>query len=438
MNYSVVKRSFSSIKKIINNIPGDKSVSHRAIIIGSISENNSIFENFLTADDCLNTVSIFQDLGVCIKVDGTRVEVFGVGLNGLKPFDGVLDVGNSGTGIRLITGLLAGQSFESKITGDSSIQKRPMMRVVVPLTEMGADISGLSGKKEGEVYPPLTIRPVGDLKAIEYKLPVASAQVKSCVLFASLFNNEKTVVIEPKKCRDHTEKMLAKFGADITVDGSMVCCSGKNKLKNPGDEAIYIPADISSAAFFIVLVCVLKGAEVCFSKIGLNSTRAAIIDVLKEMGADIEIKNIIDAKYEPYGDIVVRSSDMKNINVSEGVIPFIIDEIPVLAIAGLFSQGKMIVRNAKELRVKESDRIVAIVEMVKAFGGNIVEYEDGFELEGCSVFKNFKLNSFGDHRIAMSAIVGAYAAGVEAEIESCDCINTSFPSFFNILDSVVD
>ena len=309
-----------------NSIPGDKSISHRAIICGALANNTSYFTNFLFSEDCLNTIAIFQLLGVHIDIDSSHlVTVKGVGLHGLKEAYKPLDVGNSGTGIRLITGVLAGQSFNSTISGDNSIQTRPMKRIIDPLSQMDANILGNQSEK-GDITPPLTITGQPSLQATTYTLPIASAQVKSAILFASLYSQDSTTVIEPELCRNHTEKMLHGFGADITVNGKEIRCSGKNELKNPYNDAIFIPSDISSAAFFIVLGCIIKGAHFMIKGIGLNETRATIIDVLKMMGADITIHNIKGQDVEPYGDIEVRYSQLHNIHIPEETIPFLIDE----------------------------------------------------------------------------------------------------------------
>ena len=417
----------------IRNLPGDKSISHRAIILGALASNSSIFTRFLTAEDCLNTLAIFQALGVPIHRDGDTVTVSGVGLHGLKPPSHGLDTGNSGTGIRLITGVLAGQSFDSTITGDASIQRRPMRRIVDPLTLMGARISGRTINGKSDIYPALSIKGC-QLSGIRYRLPVASAQVKSAVLLAGLFANSPTIVEEPEPCRDHSERMLSGFGAAIHRDGHAIHLA-PGPLVNPNpDRPISIPSDFSSAAFFMVLgAC---GVPVTLTNVGLNATRDSLLHVLVRMGADIEVLDRQGDDFEPYGTIVIRPSDMSNVDVFEDEIPFIIDEIPILAVAALFSKGTLRVRNATELRVKESDRIAAIGRFVSAMGGQITEFDDGFELSGPVKIQPFEVDSGGDHRIAMSSLIAAVCANVSATVRNCECINPSFPNFFELLEQI--
>ena len=418
----------------IETIPGDKSISHRAIILGALSSTPSTFTRFLTAEDCLNTLSIFRELGVPITQSGDEVTISGVGLAGLRAPECRLDTGNSGTGIRLITGVLAGQRFSSTITGDKSIQGRPMRRVVEPLTQMGARISGCAIEGRADIFPPLTISGAFPLNGIRYRLPVASAQVKSAVLLAGLFADSPTVIEEPELCRDHSERMLKGFGADILRDGELISLA-PGPLANPRPEIpIRIPADFSSAAFFLVLgTC---GVPVTLTGVGLNPTRDSLLHVLLRMGANIQIIDRQGDDFEPYGTLVVAPSPMENVEIFADEIPFIIDEIPILAVAALFSKGTLRVRNAAELRVKESDRIAAIGRFVAAMGGRITEFEDGFELAGPVTIQPFDVESGGDHRIAMASIIAAVCANVSATVRNCECINTSFPNFFDILSKV--
>lgn len=423
----------------ISDIPGDKSISHRAIIIGSLAENTSIFTRFLFAEDCINTAKTFQSLGVSIELDdqSKTVSIHGVGLKGLKQPDKTLDTGNSGTGIRLITGVLAGQAFNSKITGDHSIQKRPMKRIVAPLEQMGAKISGQTLPEKNDIYPELQITGQPLLSPLKYTLPVASAQVKSALLFASLYANGESEITEPKISRNHTEVMLKTYGASIRKEGQTWFCSGKNSLKNPSAIPHIIPADFSSASFFIVLGLLLPNTHWTLTHIGTNPTRTSLAKVLQSMGANIRITESESANIEPIGTIEIKTSNLKNITVPIEEIPFLIDEIPILAIAALFSEGELTISNAKELRVKESDRIAAIVESIRAMGGEITEREDGFTLKGNKgKIQPFRIHSKGDHRIAMSAIIASIAGQVPATIEDVACINTSFPNFFEILKSI--
>ncbi len=437
MDISVQARSPREVNVVLSQIPGDKSLSHRAIILGSLAENESRFSGFLFAQDCIDTLENFRELGVQIADDPTQktVTIQGRGLY-LSPSStpAHLDCGNSGTGIRLMMGALAGQHFELELTGDASIQKRPMRRVIDPLTKMGANITGAKRPGSADIFPPLTSHPVPTLQPLTYTLPVASAQVKSAILLASLYSKQPTTIHEPEPCRDHTERMLQWYGADITVNNRTITCSGANPLRNPHPELVMaIPADISSAAFFIVFGCILPNCTLTLTDIGLNPTRSRILDVLIKMGANIDIKPVQTPSIEPMGDLIIRSSVLTNIDVDPADIPIIIDELPILAIAALFAKGQFRVRQAKELRVKESDRIASIRDMITAFGGQITEYEDGFDISGPITATSATIVSNGDHRIAMSGIIGAYASGLPAKIQSCDCINTSFPNFFDCL-----
>lgn len=419
----------------IADIPGDKSISHRAVILGSLASNKSLFKGFLCAEDCLNTVSVFQKLGVPIDLNTQekKLSIQGVGLSGLNQPSHVLDTGNSGTGIRLITGVLAAQSFPSHITGDSSIQNRPMKRIVEPLQQMGAIIKGITKPENPDVFAPLSIFPSYGLSSIHYPLPVVSAQVKSCLLLASLFIPEKTVLIEKEKTRDHTEVMLKSYGANIQTDHLSLSCLGQTPLRCPTTDPLTIPADFSSAAFFIVLG-LLSNTFITLQNIGINKTRSALIPLLQSMGAKIKVSPISNAGFEPIATINISPSSLHNITIDPELIPIIIDEIPILAIAAVFSSGTMSLRKAKELRVKESDRITSIVNLIKAMGGQIQEYEDGFDINGSKTsIQPFHAHTFHDHRIAMSACIAACIAKVQASLDDVHCIQTSFPNFFNIL-----
>lgn len=429
-------------KKIIKNmhtisaIPGDKSISHRAIIIGSIANNTSTFTNFLFSDDCLNTANIFKNLGINISLnaDTKMVKVQGKGLNGLRKSSSLLDVGNSGTAIRLITGILAAQPFSSELNGDSSIQKRPMKRIIAPLTKMGLLITGKI--ENNDITPPLNITPSKEINGIHYSLPVASAQVKSAILLAGLYANSRTTVLEPKPSRNHTEIILQSYGAKLSKNNNKITLHPPTALQCPSNDNILIPSDFSSAAFFIVLALIHPYCSITLKNIGLNPTRMTLIDVLVKMGGNISIANKHNG-IEPYGDITVKHSTLHNIAINESDIPFIIDEIPILTIAGLFGSGKLTVKKAKELRFKESDRITRIVHMIKEFGGDIEEFDDGFCLNG-----GFKTNKTPhiitdyDHRIAMSSIIASIAMDKEIYCDNIECIKTSFPNFFDIIDAL--
>ncbi len=437
MNITITKKQ-PSISASVTTLPGDKSISHRAAIIGALSENTSVFTHFLFSEDCLNTVAVLEALGVRIERDPSTktITVHGVGFHGFKEPTGVLDCGNAGTGIRLLTGFLSGQPFKTTITGDHSIQKRPMRRIIDPLTQMGAVITGAAIDGKTDVFPPLHIAPSQGIKAINYTLPVASAQIKSALLFASLYAQDRTEITEPEKCRDHTERMLQGFGADIHFNDKTVFCSGKKPLRNPFDHPIFIPADVSSAAFFLVLGALMPNAELTITGVGLNPTRIACLNVLQQMGASLSFSHAQGGHFEPYGDVTVKTSSLKNITINKDDIPFLIDEIPILSVAAVFSEGVFSVRHAKELRVKESDRIATIGALIKAMGGTFVEYEDGFDIHGNPGLKTqFTAASFGDHRIAMSGLIGAIIGG-GGTMTDCACIQTSFPNFMDIVSSL--
>ena len=339
-------------------VPSDKSISHRAIMLSSLSEGTCVISNFLLGEDCMSTLNAFRSLGVDINVDGDTVTVIGKGKRALsKPFED-LDLGNSGTTMRVLSGILAGQGFETTLTGDESLSTRPMKRIIEPLTLMGADIKSANANDR----PPLTINPAkGGLRAIDYKLPVASAQVKSCVLLAGLFAEGQTMVTEPFVSRDHTERMLDYFSADIEKEGLVTKVTGKNELCA---KDLTIPGDISSAAFFIVAALLVEGSELIIKGVGVNSTRIGIINVLKRMGAAIEIINEKD-DYEPIADIEIKYSNLKATQVEENEIPLLIDEIPVIALAASRAEGKTIIKGIKELKVKETDRVKSIIDNLR-------------------------------------------------------------------------
>ena len=407
-------------------IPGDKSMSHRLVILGSLAEGTLEVTGFLRSDDCLNTVAIFRQLGVDIEVSDEVVRIHGVGLSGLREPAGVLDVGNSGTAIRLIAGVLAGQRFSSTLTGDASIRKRPMKRVLDPLRQMNADVRGQDGG-----VAPLVVAP-STLSAIRYELPVASAQVKSCVILAGLYAHGVTTVVEPELCRDHTERLLRFFGVDCQRNGDEISLRPPTKLE-PSQSRVVVPSDVSSAAFFIVLGALL-GLPWEFDHIGLNPTRRQVIDVLQRMGVGMRVS--ASDEMEPMGDIVLTGGALQSTEIPAEWIPFIIDEIPILAIAGLRSKDGLIVRGAEELRVKESDRIAKIVALVRAMGGPIDEYTDGFKVYPLDRATDFAFDCAFDHRLAMSAIVGALVYGVGCQISGWESIQTSFPNFFELLDDL--
>lgn len=407
--------------------PGDKSISHRAVMIGGISEGKTRITGFLTAEDTINSARAILNLGVDIDGIGTEsIIVNGKGLLGLREPENVLDLGNSGTGIRLLTGLLAGQSFFSVLTGDSSLRKRPMGRVIKPLKMMGADISG----RENDTKAPVAIKGI-KLKGIDYNSPISSAQVKSSLLLAGLYAEGETRITEPMKSRDHTERMLRYLGAEIDEKGLSVSIKGGQRLK--GAE-LKIPGDISSAAFFMVAASIVEGSDVIIRDTGINSTRTGIIDVLKMMGADIEILNNRDFGLEPVADIRIRYSPLKGAAISGGLVPRTIDEFPILCVAGALADGETVIRDAKELRLKESDRIAAMADGLRRMGVDVEEFDDGLRIAGRERLSGAVCKSYCDHRVAMAFIIAGLRADGETIIEDTEWINTSFPGFMERLN----
>jgi 3-phosphoshikimate 1-carboxyvinyltransferase len=409
-------------------IPGDKSISHRAIMLGAVAEGETIVNNFLPSADCLATVKCFQEMGIEIAINGSRLQMQGKGLRGLSKPDGVLDVGNSGTTIRLISGILAGQSFETTITGDASIQKRPMRRIAEPLRRMGVRVEG-RGKGE-EIYPPLVISG-GKLRPIEYKLPMASAQVKSCILLAGLYADGETCVIEPAASRDHTERMLSYLGIKFAKLAGRVSVCGPASFEG---REIDVPGDISSAAFLIVAGLLVPNSDLLLRNVGVNPTRTGILEVLHRMGAEVEVKDEEIVSGEPRANILIRNAEcgmrnLKGMEIGGELIPKVIDEIPIIAVLATQTEGKTIIKDAKELRVKESDRIKTISTELKKMGAKIEEKEDGMVIHGPTKLKGAKVQSYGDHRVAMSLAVAGLIAEGETVIEDTDCIETSFPGF---------
>lgn len=412
-------------------LPGDKSISHRAAILAALCDGEAIVTNFGSSVDCSATVDCLRELGVRIDRDGSRLEVHGVGKHGLKQPKRELNCENSGTTMRLMSGVLAGQNIESVLVGDESLQKRPMKRVIDPLVSMGADVHGIDG------HAPISIKGRRPLKAIDYVPIAASAQLKSCVLLAGLNAGGETSVLEKTPTRDHTERMLRWLGVDVretqTGDGKRISVSGNARLTA---KDISVPSDLSSAAFFIVAAGFLAGSELRMPDVGTNGSRLAVVDVLKKIGVDIEISNERLSCNEPVADLIVRGRSgisSENHNVLSGpIIANLIDEVPILAIAGTQLDGGLEIRNAGELRIKESDRIAAIVSNLKRMGANVEEYEDGFRVER-SELNGATVDSFGDHRIAMAfAVAGLFADG-ETEIVGAECAAVSFPEFFDEL-----
>ncbi len=410
-------------------LPGDKSISHRAVIFSAIAEGDTVINGFLTGEDTQNTAKAMQSLGIAVDgLGSSRLTVRGKGLDGLTEPSGVLDLGNSGTGMRLLAGLLAGQDFFSVLTGDQYLRKRPMARIVEPLRRMGAQIDGRLGGK----LAPLSIRGNGrKTLAIEFASSVASAQVKSALLLAGLFAEGETVVSEPAKSRDHTERMLKFFGADVGEQGTRVSLRGRQTLRPRGP--IDIPADISSAAFFLVAACIVPGSDLILKNVGVNPTRTGIIDVLLSMGADISLENRREQAGEPVADIRVRHRKLRAVRIGGATIPRAIDEIPALAVAAAYAGGTTIINDASELRVKESDRIATMAAELRKLGAAVKELPDGMEIIGKEALVGAVCESHGDHRIAMSLAVAGLAARGETVVRDTAWIDTSFPGFERLL-----
>nr|MBO2509778.1 bifunctional prephenate dehydrogenase/3-phosphoshikimate 1-carboxyvinyltransferase [Gammaproteobacteria bacterium] len=405
-------------------VPGDKSISHRSIMLGSLAEGTTQVEGFLEGEDALATLQAFRDMGVVIEgPHHGKVTIHGVGLHGLKPPPGPLYLGNSGTSMRLLSGLLAAQPFDTVLTGDASLSKRPMNRVAKPLREMGAVIeSGPEGR------PPLTIRGGQKLTGMHYDMPMASAQVKSCLLLAGLYAAGETSVTEPAPTRDHTERMLRGFGYPVSVEGSTARVESGHKLVATHIE---VPADISSAAFFLVAASIAEGSELLLEHVGVNPTRTGVIDILKLMGADITLENEREVGGEPVADIRVRSAKLKGIDIPEDLVPLAIDEFPVLFVAAACAEGRTVLRGAEELRVKESDRIQVMADGLNALGVKAEPTADGIIIEGGPIGGG-EVWSHGDHRIAMSFSVAALRATAPIRIHDCANVATSFPNFIGL------
>jgi 3-phosphoshikimate 1-carboxyvinyltransferase len=410
------------------NLPGDKSISHRAVMFGALADGISVIKNCSQAEDVVSTMSCFEKMGVKFEHGNDEIKIYGKGFKGLTPPEGALYAGNSGTTARLISGVLCAQDFESTLTGDESLSSRPMSRVVEPLKQMGACF-----EPSEKVTLPLRIIPAEKLQAVNYKLQVASAQVKSAMLLAGLFIEDETVIIEPIATRNHTEKMLG-LKTEQEDDGKKIFVS-KNNYPKP--FAMTIPSDISSAAFFIILALLTKGSEILIKHVTLNETRTGFLQLVKDMGGRILVEDEHEENGERRGDIRVFSSRLTNIEIPEYIIPNIIDEIPILSVAGVFAKGKFVVRNAKELRVKESDRIKSMCLNFKMMGLHVTEYEDGFEVDGNIIGTNFTFESFGDHRIAMAFAVMSMLLPNGGTINGFEAVAISNPSFLKQLNKII-
>ena len=406
-------------------IPGDKSISHRAVMLGSIAKGTTRIHNFLQGADCLSTISCFRQMGIEIENNGSSVLVHGKGLRGLKKPEQILDCGNSGTTTRLISGILAAQPFPSTLTGDQSIQKRPMKRIIDPLTQMRAQIRSLHGNRSA----PLEITG-SKLHSIHYSSPVASAQVKSAVLLAGLYGDGETSVTEPYVSRNHTELMLSRFGANVRTEGTAAILLPAEELYG---QEIFVPGDISSAAFFIAAGLIVPDSEILIHNVGINPTRSGILKVCRDMGADLTLLDENQESGEPAADILVKSSSLHGTVIEGALIPTLIDELPVIAAMACFAEGQTIIRDAAELKVKESNRIEAMVRSLSAMGADVKETEDGMVIHGKRPLHGARIDSRADHRIAMTfAVISCLAEG-ETEITDAECVQISYPGFYEDL-----
>jgi len=409
-------------------VPGDKSISHRSIMLGSIANGVTRVSGFLEGEDSLATLNAFSEMGVQIERNGSNVVINGVGMMGLKAPNNPLNLGNSGTSIRLMSGLLSAQSFDSELCGDESLSRRPMGRVIEPLRQMGANISGINS------MPPLSIKGGVQLSAIEYTLPVASAQIKSCLLLAGLYSKGRTIITENGISRDHTERMLRGFGYDVDSSSSMISIQGGGSLTGCNIE---VPSDISSAAFFMVAACISKNSNILLQAVNINPTRTGIIDILKLMGGKIELLNKRLQAGELIADIKVSSSNLKGIQIPESLVPLAIDEFPALFIAASCAQGETILTGAKELRVKESDRIQVMADGLKSLSIENEVLEDGIKISGGEFKEQSSLiKSHHDHRISMAFAIASVKSKYKIEIDGVENVKTSFPNFVDLANSI--
>jgi len=412
-------------------VPGDKSISHRSVILSSLTNDVINIDNFLLSQDCIRSLDIMQKLGVNYTLNENKLVIKGCGIKEFKEPDDVLYVGNSGTTIRLLTGLLSACDFFSVLSGDRSINNRPMDRIIIPLNRMGAKVFG----RENNTKAPLVIFGNNDLKGCKLILDISSAQVKSCLLLAGLFASGETEINQPLVSRDHTERMLEYFGAKIEYDGKNTKIK-PSKLKG---KDIFIPGDFSSASFFIVAALILDNSEILVKNVGINPTRSYLLTLLKEMGGNIEQYNVREINNEPVADLKICSSELHAVEIDKKFIPNIIDEIPILCVAAAFASGNTVIRGAEELRVKESDRISSMVKEFNKLGIKSKENEDGIIIYGNRNYEllSADIDSYGDHRIAMALSIAALKAKQKININGSECINTSFPEFEKILFSLI-
>ena len=410
-------------------VPGDKSISHRSIIFGSLAEGETKVYNILRGEDVLSTMQVFRDLGVEIEDKEGVVTIQGVGMDGLKAPQNALDMGNSGTSIRLISGVLAGADFEVEMFGDDSLSKRPMDRVTLPLKKMGVSISGQTERD----LPPLHLKGTKNLTPIQYELPIASAQVKSALIFAALQAQGQSVIIEKECTRNHTEDMLRQFCGYLSVDGKKITVQGPQKLSG---QTVVVPGDISSAAFWLVAGLIVPNSRVVLKNVGINETRTGIIDVIRAMGGKLEITDTDPIAKS--ATLTVETSDLKGTEIGGALIPRLIDELPIIALLATQAQGQTVIKDAEELKVKETDRIQVVADALNSMGATITPTADGMIIKGKSTLHGAKVNTFGDHRIGMmTAIAALLVADGEVELDRAEAINTSYPSFFDDLETLI-
>ena len=410
-------------------VPGDKSISHRSIIFGSLAKGETKVYDILRGEDVLSTIQVFRDLGVSIQDDGDVIRIQGVGFQGLQAPTAPLDMGNSGTSIRLISGVLAGQDFSVTMVGDDSLSKRPMDRVAIPLRQMGVEIAG-QGERD---CPPLHEKGTHQLQPIHYRLPVASAQVKSALIFAALQAEGESTIIEKEKTRDHTEDMIRQFGGEIQVDGKTIHIQGGQEFQG---QTVIVPGDISSAAFWLVAGLILPESEIKIENVGINQTRTGIIDVIQEMGGDLTVEDRDEKAVS--ASLTVKTSSLKGIRIDGELIPRLIDELPIIALLATQANGQTVIADAEELRVKETDRIQVVADSLNAMGANVVPTEDGMIITGPTPLHGADLETFGDHRIGMMAAIAALLVSEgNVMLDRAEAINTSYPSFFEDLETLL-
>jgi 3-phosphoshikimate 1-carboxyvinyltransferase len=425
-----IEISKANVLKGSVSIPPDKSISHRAILFSSIAKGKSLVKNILRARDIDATLEACRSLGVSIEDHGDHIIIHGKGLHGLSEPANIIDSGNSGTTLRLMSGILAANPFFSVLTGDVSLRKRPMARIIEPLSLMGADIKARGGNQ----FPPLGIMG-NQLKPITYAMPIASAQVKSSLLLAGLFTDGETEITEPVQSRDHSEKMLSSLGADITVEDVKIAVKGGKDLHA---SEITVPGDFSSAAFFIIAALMIPSSEITLKKVGINPTRTGLLTILQQMGARIEVMNIHDVSGELVADISCAGMDrLRAVHIKKEMMPSLIDEVPILCVISALADGTTIIRGAEELRVKESDRIASMASELRKMGVIIEEYPDGISIQGPADLRGATVESYGDHRIAMALAIAALSAKGTTSIKGCSAVNISFPGFFDAMRSLV-